>query len=191
MSVSGGTWPDHLLTLDEWGSLPEDTSRRYELVEGVLVVAPRPASRHQRAIWRLTSQLEPQLPTVWGAITEAEVVISAGRPPTVRVPDVLVVPAAAIDEDRPRWAANEVRLAVEIISPGSARTDRVMKLSEYAEVGIAHYWIIDLAKPVTLTRFRLVGRRYELLGEDVGKATVDLDEMSVALDLDALTTSRS
>lgn len=191
MSVSMGTWPDHLLTLDEWDSLPEDTSRRYELVEGVLVVAPRPASRHQRAIWRLTSQLEPQLPSVWGAITEAEVVISAGRPPTVRVPDVLVVPAAAIDEDRPRWAADDVRLAVEIISPGSARTDRVMKLSEYAEVGIEHYWIVDLVEPVTLTRFRLGEGRYELLGENAGKATVDLGDTPIALDLDALTAGRS
>jgi hypothetical protein len=34
-------WPDHLLTLDEWGDLPEDNRFRLEAVEGVLIVAPR------------------------------------------------------------------------------------------------------------------------------------------------------
>jgi hypothetical protein len=32
--------PDHLLTLAEWDALPEDTSRHYELAEGVLVGRP-------------------------------------------------------------------------------------------------------------------------------------------------------
>jgi Putative restriction endonuclease len=35
-------------------------------------------------------------------------------------------------------------LAVEILSPGSLRTDRIIKHSEYADAGIGHYWIIDL-----------------------------------------------
>ena len=30
------------------------------------------------------------------------------------------------------------------MSPGSRRTDRVMKAYEYAKAGIEHYWIVDL-----------------------------------------------
>ncbi len=34
--------PDHLLGLAEWDALPEDTSARYELVEGRWSSAPTP-----------------------------------------------------------------------------------------------------------------------------------------------------
>jgi hypothetical protein len=34
--VTSMTWPDHLLSLAEWDELPEDVSRRFELVEGML-----------------------------------------------------------------------------------------------------------------------------------------------------------
>ncbi|WP_194832192.1 Uma2 family endonuclease [Nocardia sp. XZ_19_369] len=109
-------WPDHLLTLEDWIALPEDNSRSYELVEGFLVVSPRPVSMHQRAIWRLAAQLEPQLPPTHGVLTEAEVLIDAGPPPTIRVPDVLAVPTAGIDANIPRWDAADVLLAVEILT---------------------------------------------------------------------------
>jgi Uma2 family endonuclease len=39
---------------------------------------------------------------------------------------------------------SDVVLVVEIVSPGSRRTDRVMKAYEYAKAGIEYYWIVDL-----------------------------------------------
>lgn len=47
--------------------------------------------------------------------------------------------------------------AIEVVSPGSRRTDTVTKRSEYAEAGIEHYWIVELGPPVTLTALHLPG----------------------------------
>ena len=38
-------------------------------------------------------------------------------------------------------------LVVEVLSPGSARIDRLLKFSRYAEGGIAQYWIVDPRVP--------------------------------------------
>lgn len=46
--------------------------------------------------------------------------------------------------------ASEVVIAVEIVSPGSRRTDYVIKHGEYADAGVPHYWILDLDDPVSL-----------------------------------------
>jgi Uma2 family endonuclease len=174
----------------DWEALPEDNSRSYELVEGVLIVSPRPVSKHQRAMWRLAAQLEPQLPPTLGVLTETEVVIDPVAPPTVRVPDLIVVPDAGI-ETNPRWNADEVLLAVEILSPGSRRTDRVAKFAEYAEAGIEHYWLVDLDAPTTLTGYRLVGDYYELIADNQSTVRIDLSGTPVTIDLTALTGSRS
>ncbi|WP_327110701.1 Uma2 family endonuclease [Nocardia sp. NBC_01730] len=183
-------WPDHLLTLEDWIALPEDSSRSYELVEGVLVVSPRPVSQHQRAIWRLAAQLEPQLPPTHGVLTESEVVIEPGPYPTIRVPDVLAVPTAGIDANLPRWDAADVLLAVEILSVGSKRTDRVTKFFEYAEAGIEYYWLIDLDEPASLTAHRLIDGEYELVAEQSGRATLDLAGTPITIDITALTSNR-
>ncbi|MBF5001271.1 Uma2 family endonuclease [Nocardia sp. BSTN01] len=82
-------FPDRLLTLTDWNALPEDNARYYELVDGVVVAVPRPPGRHQQAVWRLADQLEPQLPHAYCVVAQAELVITPGPVPTVRVPDLM------------------------------------------------------------------------------------------------------
>jgi Uma2 family endonuclease len=166
-------WPDHLIGLEEWHALPEDTSRRFELVEGVLSVAPRPSPRHQRLAGLLARAVDDSLPTEWCAVTEIEVVLEGGATPTVRVPDVVVLHSAAVD-GRPRVVPADVLAVVEVLSPGSHRTDRVTKLAEYAEAGIARYAILDDGPPLTLTTYLLDGSRYRQEAVHRGNALVDL-----------------
>jgi Uma2 family endonuclease len=136
--------PRELMTLDGWDALPEDNSAHYELQEGVLVVSPKPARRHQLAVTRLAAQMERQLPLDWDAVPDFEVVVQAEGPATVRAPDLVIVRA---DGPESRVAAGDVLLAVEIISPGSRKIDTHMKPFEYSEAGIPHYWVVDLDPP--------------------------------------------
>ncbi|MGK4593409.1 Uma2 family endonuclease [Amycolatopsis sp. w19] len=75
-----------------------------------------------------------------------------------------------------------------VLSEGTVRTDRVTKFSEYAEVGIEHYWIVDLEEPASMTTYRLIDGEYENFGEHTGKVSLDFDGIPLTLDLDALTT---
>ncbi|PRX50199.1 putative restriction endonuclease [Prauserella shujinwangii] len=64
--------------------------------------------------------------------------------------------------------ASDVVIVVEIVSPGSRRTDYVIKHGEYADAGIPHYWIVDLADPLSLVACHLAG---ELGYQDAPAAT--------------------
>ena len=77
-------------------------------------------------------------------LQEVEITVEARFPPTVRDPDLVVVNRSVVDLNPVRVDAADVALVVEIVSPGSRRTDRVMKLYEYAKAGIEGYWIVDL-----------------------------------------------
>jgi Uma2 family endonuclease len=150
-------WPDHLLTLEEFAALPEDNSRRYELQEGVLIVTPRAATVHQRVAGRLLELLNEQLPTGWEALLDVELVTQAGFPARVRVPDLVVTTVEVVDANLPRLTADQVQLAIEIISPGSRTTDTLVKPHEYADCDIPYYWVIDLDPPVSLVAYHLAG----------------------------------
>jgi Uma2 family endonuclease len=145
--------PRGLLTLADWEALPEDDSAHYELQEGVLVASPMPAKPHQRAMFLLAAQIEPQLPTGWIHLEDFEVVVRAVDPAIIRAPDLIIVRS---DCGAARARADEVLLAVEIISPGSRNVDTHLKSVEYAEAGIPHYWLVDLDPPApTITVFGL------------------------------------
>ena len=178
------SWPDHLLDLDEWDALPDDIARRHELVEGVPHMSPRPSARHQRLARLLMTALDAVLPDEWCAVYDVEVLIEGGRPPTVRAPDVVVLRTATAD-DRLRQNPSDMLAVVEVLSPGTRRTDRVAKLAEYAEAGIAHYAILDPEPPVGLTELRLVNDRYEVVAEHHAACRADLG-LVVLVDLDAL-----
>jgi Uma2 family endonuclease len=155
--MTADAWPDHLLTLEEFIELPEDNSRRYELQEGVLIVSPRANSLHQRVARRLMNMLDDQLPPEWEAVDDMEIVTQPGFPASLRVPDVVIVREELVSSAVPRFTAEEVLLAVEIISPGSKQTDTLVKPVEYAKAGIPHYWVIDLDDPLSLATYHLAG----------------------------------
>lgn len=182
---------DHLLTLDEWDALPDEKAyRKAELVEGVLQMAPSAASRHQRSSMRLANQLNSQLRAAeLEAVADVDVVLFATDPPTVRCPDLVVTTIALLDEGPKRFTATDVMLAIEIVSPGSRRVDRIMKLADYADAGIPNYWIVDIDNAdgsVTLDAFRLAEGRYES-AVTAATGTVTLDQPApVTIDLAAL-----
>lgn len=185
--LTTAAWPDRLLTLADWQELPVDELHHVECGEGVLYVTPKPLPGQQRAMIRLAGQLEMRLVSAGlGVAVDSEVLLSES-PLTVRAPDVLVVAETDLAANPPRFRAQQVHLAVEILSDGSRRTDRVMKFSEYAEAGIPAYWIVDLDSPVTLSVHVLTkAGGYQLAGEYTGRVTLELAGTTVDVDLDRL-----
>jgi Uma2 family endonuclease len=175
----------HLLTLEEFDALPEDDSARYELQEGVVIVSPRPRLRHQQGMARLLVRLGSTLPRGWEGMTEPDLLVDAGSPATVRIPDLIVTRSVVPDR---MLRASEVALAVEIISPGSRKLDRVLKAYEYAQAGIPQYWVVDLEVP-EIAVFTLGPEGYTAQDpvSDELRTTLDLDgPVEVVIDVGSL-----
>jgi Uma2 family endonuclease len=137
-------FPRDLVTLEEWDALELDEARRWELVEGGIAITPRPRPLHQVVSFNLAQLIRTALPASLAVLLEVEVTVEARFPPTVRDPDLVVVNRSVVDRNPVRVDPADVVLIVEIVSPGSRRTDRVMKAYEYAKASIEHYWIVDL-----------------------------------------------
>jgi len=180
------SYPNHLLTLEEYDALPEDELHHYELLEGILIVSPRAASYHQEVAFYLMMELYRQLPRQWKLVSDVEVVLRSEFPPTLRAPDVLVVPAEAAKAKPKRYNASEVLLAVEIISPGSRSIDTSHKPAEYARAGIPHYWVVDLDDPLSVAAYHLAGDLGYQEAPAVSKIFSVQEPFPVTIDLTAL-----
>jgi len=137
----------HRWTVEEVRNL-QDESRAwpgYELIDGELYVTPSPGFRHQAAVQELTSVLRPYLAAqrVGAALTSpADIELAPG---SLLQPDVFVFPPIDADVDRPSWKdITRLLLAVEVISPGSVRIDRVEKRDQYMRLAVDEYWVVDL-----------------------------------------------
>jgi Uma2 family endonuclease len=82
--------------------------------------------------------------------------------------------------------ASEVVVVAELVSPGSRRTDNVVKRGEYADARIPHYWIIDLTAPVTLIACHLAGAFGYADGGEITGVFRTTEPFPVELDLDGL-----
>ena len=128
-------------TVDMVRAFPDD-GQRYELVEGMLLVTPAPASDHQIVVARLMTALNNYI----GADGPAYVV-SPGEieiaPKLHLEPDVLVFPSTF--SPGTKWTAiSGWWLVVEVLSPSSKHYDRDYKLEAYLRVGVPDVWIVDL-----------------------------------------------
>lgn len=180
-------WPGRPITLADWAEMPEDEGYRLEVAEGVLVPSLSPRPHHQKAVMRVAGPvLDQQLPPSRVAVPAVELLLCE-TPLTIRVPDIIVIDTSTYERNPPRVTAPEVRLAVEILSDGTRRVDRVMKFSEYAEAGIPQYWLVDLHEPATLVAYVLVDGEYELSGEHTGEAKLTVAGHPITIDLAALT----
>ncbi|HLL66763.1 MAG TPA: Uma2 family endonuclease [Micromonosporaceae bacterium] len=143
--------PTEPWSIDDLANLPDD-GMRYELVDGSLLVSPMPRLPHIRVAYRLRRLLERQAPPDLAIGNEAGV--GARSPRSYFVPDVWMVPAAALDRDGQYFQPTEMLLVVEVLSEGNRSVDLLLKRHYYADGGIPEYWIVD-PRGRTLTVLRL------------------------------------
>jgi Uma2 family endonuclease len=123
--------------------LTPDDGRRYELVEGMLIVSPKPKGEHQYACGQLSTALEAACPDDMVVFAPTPNII--GGPRTSVRPDLCVVRGYDLAPDKPYEGVPV--LTVEVLSPSSVNIDRLLKRHVYAELGMPSYWIVDLDVP--------------------------------------------
>ena len=65
--------PRDLVTLEEWDALELDEARRWELVEGGIVITPRPRPLHQVVSMNLAQLIRAALPASLVVLPEVEI----------------------------------------------------------------------------------------------------------------------
>jgi Uma2 family endonuclease len=159
-------------TYKDYADLPED-GRRYEVVNGVLYMAPAPSGAHQgaaaRVLYYLLTHVEfAGLGRAYIAPFDVEL-----APSVVVQPDVLVV----LNANRERITESRIigapDLVIEVSSPGTVNYDRREKYDAYARAGVPEYWIADPASR-TVEVFVLEGGTYHSLGVFRGQATLPM-----------------
>ncbi len=157
------------LTYQDLRRLPDD-GRRYELLDGTLLVTPAPTTLHQRCVARLLLVLAPACePDQEVLPAPVDWYVAAT---TVLEPDLVVVRRR--DVGRRRLERVPV-VAVEVLSPATRRRDLGDKRSAYEDAGLPHYWVVDPAVP-SLTVFRLVAGRLERSAAAIGRTPLRLTE---------------
>lgn len=132
-----------LPTIADLDDLPEDVVG--EIIDGELIVHPRPDPPHARASYRLGLILGKSFedgfgdPGGWVIIGEPRI----GFEPQVLVPDLAgwrreryQAPRKGPFQVLPDWIC-------EILSPTTERDDRVRKLPIYARNGVQHAWLVN------------------------------------------------
>jgi len=168
LSAQMGVWPDHIdgeWTVDDLETLPDD-GLRYELLDGTLIVSPAPVPRHQRALLRLAILLTDSCP----ADHEVFVAPLDWQPDrrTSLEPDLLIVRKDRIGEKN---ITQTPAIVIEVLSPGTARIDKMLKFSRYQEGGIEQYWIVDPRVP-SIEVYQLADGSYQLLAQGSGTDAV-------------------
>ena len=129
-------------TYNHYAALSDD-GQRYEIIDGVLYMAPSPSDFHQSTVSLLVTYLTIHvqfkgLGRVYPAPFDVQL-----APNVVVQPDVLVV----LNENSEKITHSRIigppDLVVEIVSPSTAAYDRMKKRNTYARASVREYWIVD------------------------------------------------
>jgi Uma2 family endonuclease len=149
-------WParGRPFTVSDLDRLPDD-GRRYELLDGVLIVSPRPTTVHQLVLMRLITLLGNACQDELCVLPEPALQLSAD---TEFDPDVVVVPWRDVGGAK---ITTPPLLVVEIRSPSTALIDLNRKKAAYQRFGVPSYWIVDPdPQQPSITAFELLDGTY-------------------------------
>lgn len=135
-------WMHEQVTAERYATWSAEQCAGIEIVDGMVLVSPSASKRHNRLARLLANALDAAAGPDWNADTDFDVRLQ-DVPLNNRRPDVTVYRAETIDVTPTR--PEHVLLVVEVVSPGSETTDRVVKTDQYAKAGIQFYWRVEQA----------------------------------------------
>jgi Uma2 family endonuclease len=131
---------------EDYKSLPESETRRYELLDGELVMVPSPSEYHQRLSCNLAFLLWQYIKKQdLGRIYHAplDVVLGEGSRREIVQPDILFIAKDRYSIITAAEIQGAPDLVIEILSPATAERDRTYKSTSYARYGVKEYWLVD------------------------------------------------
>lgn len=124
-------------------AIPDDLNQ-YQVVDGELFVTPAPAWRHGDILTELHLLFAAYLkkhPVGHVKLAPQDVELDSR---TLVQPDMFVVPLVEGRKPRTWKEAGQILLAIEVLSPSTARLDRSVKRQRYQRQRVPEYWIIDM-----------------------------------------------
>jgi Uma2 family endonuclease len=185
---------EHFLRMEERLEKEPETVQA-EIVRGVYLMSPRPRPRHGGAQVGLAAELRRRLgageagrPPDWLFVVEPEIRsekafsrlvpdLAGWRRSTGGWPDLDQTPVTLV----PEWVA-------EILSPGTAATDRNEKSDAYGSMGVGWLWLVDPDRRAVETYANVRGRmtagpvfraKEEITGEPFGSVSIPVEDIFV------------
>ncbi len=124
------------IRFDEFESMEKQESLNYELIDGIVMMSPRPSKEHQDISGNLYFELRNTLKSDCKPILEVDLVLDENN----FIPDLMVI---CNDELKGKRHEKAPLIVIEIISPSSASHDYFVKRLKYEQLGIPEYWIVS------------------------------------------------
>lgn len=148
--------PTEAWTVGHWGGRPSD-GRRYEILDGALLVSPPATPLRQEVVHRIMAMLGKSVPP--GAVVARDVGIVLGA--SVLAPDVVVLRGAPQEST---VGADLVLLAVEVADGANVTTARTTTPQLLAAAGVPAYWRMEPHAGPAVVLHRLAADAYTVEG---------------------------
>ena len=129
--------PLELYTIEEFLEMKKEEHLTYELIDGMVMMSPRPAKQHQNISGNLYFEMRKLLDhTSCKPLLEVDLALEDN----ILVPDIIVL---CNDDMKGTRQTTPPLIVIEIVSPSSTSRDYVIKRRKYEELGIQEYWIVS------------------------------------------------
>jgi Uma2 family endonuclease len=131
-----------------------------ELIDGVISVVPSPTIGHQDIGNLLWAWLRANAPGGYRAATAVGIQLDERN---TREPDVVLLRDPVPNHHY--FTPDQVSIAVEVVSVGTRKRDRLQKPAEYADAGISYYWRVEQEPTVHVYAYALRDGAYQLVAD--------------------------
>ena len=131
--------PEQKYTVDDYMNLSDD--KRYELIEGDLIVVPRPVPRHQRIVFNIILELGVYIKESHVGEVYQEVDVLLGD--NVVAPDIVFISQDRINIIGEKNVQGAPDLVIEVLSPSTRAYDKKKKGALYCRYGVKEYWLVE------------------------------------------------
>jgi Uma2 family endonuclease len=136
------TTPSVKFTYEDFLNFPDD-GKRHEIIDGEHYVTPSPNTKHQRVGMKLSLLLASYLEAdPVGAVFAAPFDVVFSDLDVVE-PDLLYVSRERVNVLTEKHVRGSPDLVIEILSPGTRKTDEVTKRKLYERFDVVEYWVVD------------------------------------------------
>lgn len=157
--------------LEVYRMLPEGT--RAELIHGTIFMSPAPLRNHQKVITVLLS-------AIYNYVSQNELGEVYTSPFDVYLnednafqPDIVFVSTDNEEILKDDGIHGAPDLIIEVLSPGTSKSDLTKKKPVYEKAGVKEYWVVD-PKTKIATGFQLVKGKYQEFKKEKSKISSNL-----------------